>query len=60
MSQERRIPYEFNGVRVVMANRSGPIAVAASRMSIEEARAFIVCIQKAIKAYCHELEKGSA
>lgn len=57
MTQERRIPYEHNGVRVVMGNRSGPIVVAASRMSVEEARALVASIQRAIKSYCRELEK---
>lgn len=54
----QRVPYEENGVRVVMANYGGPIVVSAARMSIEEARAFIACVERAIWCYCGELEKN--
>lgn len=51
------IPYEENGIRVVMGDRSPIRIYATSRMSIEEARAFIAHMNVAINCYCHELEK---
>jgi hypothetical protein len=51
------IPYEENGIRVVMG-ASNPIEIVAyTRMSVEEARAFIACMNRAIDCYCGELEK---
>lgn len=51
------IPYEENGIRVVMGDRSPIRIIATSRMSVEEARAFIACMSRAIDCYCGELEK---
>jgi hypothetical protein len=53
----RIIPYEENGIRVVMGDRSPIRIYATARMSVEEARAFIACMNRAIDCYCGELEK---
>jgi hypothetical protein len=57
--KNNRAVYENSGVRVMMGT-SAPIWVAASHMTIEEARAFMSIVQRAISCYCHELEKQGA
>jgi hypothetical protein len=51
------IPSEEDGIRVVMGDRSPIRIYEAQRMSVEEARAFIACMERAIDCYCGELEK---
>jgi hypothetical protein len=52
----RTIPYQDTFVRAVM-DTDLPIRVAASRMTIEEARAHIAAVERAIWAYCLEVER---
>jgi len=51
------IVFEENGIRVVMGDRSPIRIYGAQRMSVEEARAFIACLNRAINCYCCELDK---
>lgn len=59
MGQGKKIAFEESGVRVVMARPAAPIEVCTNRrMSVEEARALIACINRAIGCYCDEVEKA--
>jgi hypothetical protein len=51
------IPFEENGIRVVMGASNPIVIYETSRMDIEQAHAFIACIERAIDCYCRELEK---
>lgn len=52
-ASETKFAFEENGVRVAT---DGAIIVGGSRMSVEEARAFMASIERAIGCYCHQLE----
>lgn len=55
----KRVAYEDNGVRVMTGDTSAMITVDThGQMSIDEARAFIAVLHRAIKAACFEVEKG--
>lgn len=55
--QPRRIPFEEEGVRVIMDGSSSAIELHITRrMTVEEARAHLACVREAIECYCNKLE----